>query len=74
MTIRDDGPAAEYRRKAEECLELANRATGEQRALFLQLAQSWGKMALETEARHSKFTDVHMTEEKDPTTDDYWDA
>jgi hypothetical protein len=49
MLPEDDKPIEEYRCKAEECFEMARRSSGRERELFLGLAATWGKMAVQAQ-------------------------
>jgi hypothetical protein len=41
--------ATEYRRNAEDCLRLANRASPETRAILIMMAQAWLRLAQQRE-------------------------
>ena len=43
------GSATEYRRNAEDCLRLANRASPETRAILIMMAQAWLRLAQQRE-------------------------
>jgi hypothetical protein len=50
---------AKYREQYEHCLALAQRsASPEQRAMFLQMAQSWKALAEQSETIRDLFKDV----------------